>query len=115
VIDLNEDAIEQNFIDLLQQQRDCTVFIILMLQTIRQSILDVKQYGDQVSDQVKRLLACMSEAWMSAAELMKLVNISHKPTFRKKYLLPALERGDVEMYHPDSPRSPKQKYRKVMK
>lgn len=100
------------------QQGDCTVFITFMLQTIRQSIVDVKRYGDQVSDQVSDqvecLLACMSETWMSAAELMALVHISHKATFRKNYLLPALERGHIEMYHPDSPRSPKQKYRKVI-
>ncbi len=101
------------------QDGDCTVFVLFMLKTIRQSIVDVKWYGDQVSDQVsdqvEKLLACMSEVWLSAAELMVLVNISHKATFRKNYLIPALERGDIEMYHPSSPRSPKQKYRKVIK
>jgi Fic family protein len=101
------------------QDGNCTIFVLFMLKTIRESIVDVKRYGDQVSDQVsdqvERLLACMSEVWMSATELMELVNISHKATFRKNYLIPALERGDIEMYHPDSPRSPKQKYRKVMK
>lgn len=101
------------------QDGDCTVFVLFMLKTIRQSIIDVKRYGDQVADQVtdqvEKLLACMTDEWMSAAELMNLVNISHKPTFRKNYLLPALKRDDVEMYHPNSPRSPKQKYRKVMK
>lgn len=101
------------------QDGDCTVFVLFMLKTIRQSIVDVKRYGDQVSDQVSdqvgKLLTCMTDEWMNAAELMNLVNISHKPTFRKNYLLPALERGDVEMYHPNSPRSPKQKYRRVMK
>jgi len=101
------------------QRGDCTVFITFMLQTIRQSILDVKRYGDQVSvqvsDQVERLLTMMPDNWVSAAELLKLLQLSHKPTFRKNYLLPALEQGHIEMLHPNSPRSPKQKYRKVMK
>jgi len=113
---------QQGYYQALEQagkQGDCTVFVSFMLQTIRQSILDVKQYGDhvsdQVSDQVERLLAIMSDKWVSTAELLELLELSHKPTFRKNYLLPALEQGHIEMMHPDSPRSPKQKYRKVVK
>lgn len=46
----------------------------------------------------------------SLAELMEQSGHKHKPTFRKNYLLPALEAGHVEMLYPDSPKSPKQKY-----
>lgn len=46
----------------------------------------------------------------SLAELMEQSGHKHKPTFRKNYLLPALEAGFVEMLYPDSPKSPKQKY-----
>ena len=44
--------------------------------------------------------------------LMEKLGLSHRPTFRKNYLLPALEAGLLEMKYPDKPRSPKQKYRK---
>lgn len=113
---------QQGYYQALQQAGvlgDSTVFLVFMLKTIRQSILDVKQYndqvGDQASDQVQRLLSVIPETWASAAELMQLLELSHKPTFRKNYLLPALEQKHIEMSHADSPRSPKQKYRKIIK
>jgi hypothetical protein len=50
---------------------------------------------------------------MSSNELMELVGIKHRPTFRKNYLLPAIEQGLIEMTIPDKPNSSKQKYKKV--
>ena len=47
-------------------------------------------------------------------ELMELLKLKHRPTFRDNYLLPALELGYIEMTIPDKPRSSKQRYRKVM-
>ena len=46
-------------------------------------------------------------------ELMELLELKHRPTFRDNYLLPALELGYIEMTIPDKPRSSKQRYRKV--
>ncbi|WP_370573848.1 Fic family protein [Methanomethylovorans sp.] len=40
--------------------------------------------------------------------VMKLKDNEH---FRKKYLMPALENGLIEMTIPDKPRSGKQKYK----
>jgi len=97
---------------------DSTVFIEFMLKAILQTLentTQTDQVSDYVSDQVESLLAAMPEGWMNSAELMALLKLSHKPTFRKNYLLPALEHGYIEMFHPDSPRSPKQKYRRVVK
>ena len=41
---------------------------------------------------------------------MESLGLSHRPTFRKNYLHPALEDGLIEMTMPESPRSPTQKY-----
>jgi len=68
------------------------------------------QVGDQVSDQVKRLLKAIENRQISAIELMESLSLSHRPTFRKNYLHPALEAGLIEMTMPDSPKSPTQKY-----
>ena len=65
--------------------------------------------------QVRRLIAIMPHEWQSAAELRKLLGITHRPTFTSHYLNPALERGLIEMSQPDSPRSPTQKYRLTTK
>ncbi len=96
---------------------DSTVFITFMLKSILQTLENVPlsdQVSGYVSDQVESMLAVMPTGWVSSTELMALLKLSHKPTFRKNYVLPALEQGYIEMFHPDSPRSPKQKYRKVM-
>jgi len=96
---------------------DSTVFIEFMLKAILQTLENAPQtdqVSDYVSDQVESLLAAMPEGWVNSAELMALLKLSHKPTFRKNYLLPALEHGYIEMFHPDSPRSPKQKYRRIV-
>lgn len=48
---------------------------------------------------------------MSRNELMEILELKHKPTFRKNYLEPAIKNGWVEMTIPEAPRSKKQKYR----
>ncbi|WOD39217.1 Fic family protein [Nodosilinea sp. E11] len=70
------------------------------------------QVGDQVSDQVRQLLTLMDDRYWSTRELMAGLSLSHKPTFRKNYLNPALQAGFVVMKYPDRPRSPKQKYKR---
>ncbi len=82
----------------------------VILKTIKESIKS-DQVSDYVSDQVKRLLEVMGNEWQSSSDIMKKLGLSHKPTFRKNYLNPALEKGVVEMQNPEHPRSPRQKYR----
>ncbi|VGO12646.1 Adenosine monophosphate-protein transferase SoFic [Pontiella desulfatans] len=88
---------------------NCAPFIEFMLQVILETI-QTDQVDDQVSDQVKRLLDAVGGGRLSASELMERLGLSHRPTFRKNYLKPALEGGLVAMTLPDSPRSPTQKY-----
>ena len=71
------------------------------------------QVGDQVGDQVKALLAVMGDGDYSAQALLVRLSLSRKPTFRKHYLNPAIAAGLVVMKYPESPRSPKQSYRKL--
>lgn len=73
----------------------------------------VSDQADQVSDQVKQLLAVMDDQYWSTTALMERLSLTRKPTFRKNYLNPALQAGLVVMKYPDSPRSPKQKYKKA--
>ncbi|MFJ2364860.1 Fic family protein [Pseudomonas sp. NPDC087697] len=101
------------------QQAEATPFVEFMLQALQQALLDTAQddpasdqVGDQVSDQVARLLQVMDgSVALKAGELMQHLRLAHRPTFRNNYLNPALAAGLIEMTHPDSPRSPAQKYR----
>ncbi len=98
-------------------QGESTPFIEFMLNSILKAIEKVllsDQVNNQVSDQVKQLLQRVNNDWLSSAEIMEKLSLKHKATFRKNYLNPALQSGLIEMREPNSPRSPKQKYRRVM-
>ena len=77
------------------------------------------QDSDQVSDQdkspVERLLSALGNDTLSASEIMERLRLSHKPTFRRNYLNPALEMKLIERTIPDKPNSKNQKYRKCIK
>lgn len=88
---------------------DITPFIEYMLQALLFAIHEV--ITDQVSDQVARLLRGIGTKELSAGDLMKKIGLSHRPTFRKNYLKPALDSGWIERTQPDAPRSPTQRYR----
>ncbi len=95
-------------------QADSEPFITFMLTMIRDAIMTsvpTDQVTDQATDQVALLLTALATAELSGADLMKALNLSHRPTFRANYLNPALQGGWVERTQPDSPRSPTQRYR----
>lgn len=102
---------------------DSTVFVELMLEIIRDSLREISVVGrstDQDSDQetdqdqpqIGRLLSVLGNETLSAAELMQCLGLSHRPTFRRNYLNPALEQKLIERTIPDKPNSRHQKYRK---
>ena len=94
---------------------DCTEFVRFMLQAIWDTLehySESDQGSDHVTDQVKRLLDVLGTRTLSAVELMELLGLKHRPTFRKNYLHPALEAGLIEMTLPDTPSARGQKYRR---
>lgn len=91
-----------------------TPFIEFMLGTIYDTLREVAdsaQVGVQVSAQVQAVLSALGDETLSSNELMFRVGLSHRGTFRKNYLQPALDMGFVEMTVPDKPHSKSQKYR----
>lgn len=78
-------------------------------------ISNTEQVADQVTEQVEKLLRIMNDKEYSTKELMELLGLKHRPSFRDNYLLPALKLGYIEMTIPDKPNSSKQKYRMVKK
>lgn len=105
-------------------QADSAVFVELMLKIIRDSLSEIEvlshntdQDSDQVSDQdevpVKRLLSVLGDETLSATELMKRLGLSHRATFRRNYLNPALEQNLIERTVPNKPNSKNQRYRRT--
>ena len=82
----------------------------IILQTLRSPLLS-DQAGDQESDQVARLLAVLRKGPKTAAELMAAMGLSHRPSFRRSYIRPAMSAGLVDMTRPESPTAKNQRYR----
>ena len=102
---------------------DSTCFIEFMLAAMRDTLKNIVQsdqendyVSDHVSDHVKEhvnsLLKILGDRALSIAEMMEMLRMKHRPTFRKNYLNPALQSGVIEMTIPDKPRSRNQKYKK---
>ena len=97
---------------------EATPFVEFMLRALSLALEEAAsaetctdQVTDQVTDQADKLLHALDgKAPLKVNELMSAVGLAHKATFRANYLTPALEAGLIEMTHPDSPRSPSQKY-----
>ncbi len=108
---------QKAYYDALQastDQTDSAPFIEFILQMILVAILSstvTDQASEHDSDQVKRLVTLMDKHEYTLAELMSLLGLSHRATFQKNYLNPAIEAGLIERTIPDKPKSPKQKYR----
>ena len=96
---------------------DSSCFVTLMLEIIRDTLKNTDQVSDQVTDQVdtpvQRLLSVLGNETLPATEIMKRLGLSHRPTFRKNYLDPALEAHLIERTIPDKPNSSKQEYRRT--
>ncbi|MEG0933903.1 MAG: Fic family protein [Lachnospiraceae bacterium] len=95
---------------------DSGKFVEFLLTTIYDTlseIVETEQVNGQVSEQVEKLLEVIDDKEYSTREMMELLGLKHRPSFRNNYLLPALELGYVEMTIPDKPNSSKQKYKKV--
>lgn len=94
------------------EQGEGTSFVEFMLAALFDTLIGLQsdQAGDQVSDQVRRLMEALEQGEKSAVELMTGLGLRHAPTFRKNYLSPALKAALIERTRPDAPRSPMQKY-----
>ena len=93
-----------------------TPFIEFLLAALLAALRETQptdQVTDQVTVQVKALLDCLSAFTLSATEIMQRLGLSHRPTFRRNYLDPALAASLIARSHPDKPNSRLQKYRRT--
>ena len=118
---------------------ECNRFVELMLETVCEALKNAdipkagskvaepksinKSYKNEAMDEdvavkatssfTKKLLEVMGDEVLSTNEIMLRLGMTHKPTFRKNYLNPAIELGLVEMTLPGKPRSRHQRYKKI--
>ncbi|MDY2946152.1 MAG: Fic family protein [Lachnospiraceae bacterium] len=113
---------QQEYYDALgksDREADSNAFVELMLEIILDTLKETSVVGNAESDEpnmlspsIRKLMEALGNEELSAVEIMERLGISHRPTFRKNYLNPALEQRLIEMTIPDKPNSRNQKYRK---
>ena len=109
---------QQEYYDVLGRcdaNADSGEFVEFILTAIFDALNEIivnEQVDITITEQVARLLRCLGDKEYSTRELMELLKLKHRPTFRDNYLLPALEAELVEMTVPTKPNSRKQKYRR---
>lgn len=101
------------------RESDSSVFVELMLEIILDTLRETTVVGNAeesakaaANSYIQKLLHVLGDEELSAAEIMRRLGLSHRPTFRKNYLNPALEQGFINMTIPDKPNSRNQKYRR---
>lgn len=114
---------QQEYYDALgksDRESDSSAFVALMLEIILDAMQETTIVGND--DETKRearkpsaqkLLDVLGDEELSATEMMERLGLSHRPTFRKNYLMPALEQGLVERTIPEKPSSRNQRYRRT--
>lgn len=90
-------------------------FVEFMMEVILDTLKETTVVGKTKkaeNPQVQKLLEVLDGEELSATEIMERLGLSHRPTFRRNYLNPALEEEFIEMTIPEKPKSRNQKYRR---
>lgn len=100
------------------QKGSATKFIEFMLKmidgTLEKLVISTSNQANYISVYVNRLLDIMEEgAAMTTSQLMKQLGLKSRASFRKHYLLPAIENGLIKMTLPEKPTSKNQTYYKI--
>ena len=96
---------------------DSTEFIEFMLKMIDEVldgiIIGVNKQINHISTYVRKILEVMEPGInYTTSELMELLNLKSRISFRENYLIPAIENGFVKMILPNTPTSKNQAYYK---
>ena len=92
-------------------------FILFMLNVINRAITDIvndsREHYNHLNIQINKLMHVMETYPQSAQQIMDRLKMKSRVSFRKNYLLPALEAGLIGMTIPEKPTSKNQMYFKV--
>ena len=92
-------------------------FILFMLDIINRAIKDIvgdsREHYNHLNIQINKLMQVMETYPQSAQQIMDKLNLKSRVSFRKNYILPALEAGLIGMTIPEKPTSKNQMYFKI--
>lgn len=94
---------------------DATPFVEFLLSVIFDTLCEISEGQQEQRDlsvPIRLLLEKLDSDTLSAQQIMERLVLKNRASFRKLYLVPALEQKLIEMELPDKPNSSKQRYRK---
>lgn len=98
-----------NALNKSDRESDSSTFVEFMLEIFLGTLRETTVVGDATdpagksgNPYVQKLLDVLGDEVLSATEIMERLGLSHRPTFRKNYLVPALEQGIIEMTIPEN-------------
>jgi len=82
-----------------------------ILETLNRIVEEVSKYSQYQSIQVKKLLQVMEDDYpYTLRELLDILNMKSRVSFKKNYLDPAINAGLIRMTFPETPSSRNQRY-----
>ena len=64
----------------------------------------------EVDGKIKKVVLAVRGNTISANEIMKSLQLKGEDNFRKRYLVPSIDNGYIQMLYPDAPKRPDQAY-----
>ena len=68
------------------------------------------EVGGEVDNKIKKIVLAIRGNTISATEIMNLLNLKGEDNFRKRYLVPSMGEGYVQMLYPNAAKRPDQAY-----
>ena len=68
------------------------------------------EVGGEVDNKIKKIVLAIRGNTISATEIMNLLNLKGEDNFRKRYLVPSMGKGYVQMLYPNAAKRPDQAY-----
>ena len=83
------------------------------LEAVKSLVIDSANHLSHLDERVQKLISIMPDYPISAKELMAMLNLKARDTFRDNYLQPALNAGLIAMTEPNKHTSRNQRYYKT--
>ena len=77
---------------------------------VQEKVQEGGEVRGEVDGKIKKVVLAVRGNTISANEIMKSLQLKGEDSFRKRYLVPSLENGYVQMLYPDAPKRPDQAY-----
>lgn len=84
--------------------------VVLWRPEVQERVQEGGEVRGEVDGKIKKVILTIRGNTISANEIMKSLQLKGEDNFRKRYLVPSIENGYVQMLYPDAPKRPDQAY-----